>query len=60
MEHFVFNPVNTFKKLATLLSDNGYIFCSVPEERIHYNVQNYREIPYPEQLSQQERQREDI
>lgn len=57
MEHFIFNPVNTFKKLATLLSDNGYIFCSVPEERIHYNVQNYREIPYPEQLSQQERER---
>ena len=57
MEHLVFNPVNTFKKLANLLSDTGYIFCSVPQECFHYNVQNYHEMPYPEQLTLQERER---
>lgn len=57
MEHLVFNPVNTFRKLAHLLKDNGYLFISVPEEFMRYNVQNFHEIPYPHQLTDEERNR---
>lgn len=57
MEHLIFNPVNTFKKLARLVKDDGYIFVSVPYEIIHHNVESYRDMPYPEQLSVEERQR---
>lgn len=57
MEHLVFNPVNTFRKLANLLKDNGYLFISVPDEFKRYNVKNFHETPYPEQLTAEERKR---
>ena len=55
MEHFIFNPVNTLKKLAKMLKKNGRMFISVPEEIKRYNVSSYRDMPYPEDLSENER-----
>lgn len=57
MEHLIFNPVNTFKKLADLMEDGGRIFVSVPEEVFRYNVQNYHEMPWPDELLPEERER---
>lgn len=57
MEHFIFNPVNTLKKLARMLKKNGKIFISVPEEVKRYNVISYRDMPNPEDLSESERLR---
>lgn len=57
MEHLIFNPVNTFKKLHSLLSDTGNLFVSVPEETRRHNVASYREMPLPESMSETERKR---
>ncbi len=57
MEHFIFNPVNTLKKLYNMLDDEGRLFVSVPEEIKHYNVISFREMPYPEEMSPEERER---
>lgn len=40
-----------------MLAEDGYIFCSVPEETKHYNVTNYHEMPFPEDVSAEERER---
>lgn len=57
MEHLIFNPVNTFKKLAGLVKEDGFIFVSVPEDIKHYNVESYKDIPYPFELTEEERVR---
>lgn len=57
MEHFIYNPVNSMKKLRNLLTDNGYLFVSVPQEIVHHNVDSYREMPYPDDLSEEQRNR---
>ncbi len=56
MEHFIYNPVNSIIKLREMLHDDGYLFVSVPEEIKHYNVQNFKEMPYPEELTEKERE----
>lgn len=55
MEHFIYNPVNTLKKIAALLKDTGYIFISVPHEVTHYNVNSFHEMPEPDQLTSDEK-----
>lgn len=57
MEHLIYNPVNTFVKLAGMLADNGYIFVSVPYDRMHYNVQHFHEMPYPDEVPEAEKER---
>ena len=57
MEHFVFNPVNSFIKLKNILKENGYIFVSVPEDIKHYNVDSYRDMPYPHEMTKEEQKR---
>ncbi|MBR3664560.1 MAG: methyltransferase domain-containing protein [Desulfovibrio sp.] len=27
MEHFIYNPARTFKKIRNMILDNGYIYC---------------------------------
>jgi SAM-dependent methyltransferase len=61
MEHLIYNPVNTFKKLASILKDTGQLYICVPMEIRRYNVKNWREIPYPCELSEEEKiRRNDI
>ncbi len=59
MEHFVFNPVGTLKKLVNHLIDGGIMLIAVPD--IIYNnppnVESYRDIPYYEDVSVREAQR---
>lgn len=57
MEHLIYHPVNTFKKLSRLLKDDGFLFVSVPEDIKHYNVNHYTEMPYPTDLTAAERER---
>lgn len=57
MEHFIFNPVNAITKLRNMLSDQGYLFVSVPEDIKHYNVESFKEMPYPDELTAEERKR---
>lgn len=57
MEHLVFNPVNTFSKLRGLLREGGYICVSVPQEKVHYNVSHYSEMPNPWDMTKEEIQR---
>lgn len=56
MEHFIFNPVGTIRKLMTHLKEDGVMFISVPD--IIYNnpknVESYKEIPFYEDLSVRE------
>lgn len=54
MEHLIFNPVNTFVKLRNLLSEDGYLYVSVPEEKRHFNVTHYSEMPFPDKMSKEE------
>ena len=62
MEHFVFNPVGTIKKLMKHLKPDGTMFISLAD--IIYNnppnVESYREMPYPEELRMREIQRRTI
>lgn len=57
MEHFIFNPVGTLRKLAKLLKMDGLFFISVPEEHKHYNVDSYKDMPSPSDLSSEEIER---
>lgn len=62
MEHFIFNPVATMKKLARHLNENGTMFVAVPD--IIYNdppnVESYKEIPFVEDLKTREIQRRTV
>ena len=53
MEHFIFNPVATIRKLMSHLNEDGILCISVPD--IIYNnpknVESYKEIPYFDDLS---------
>lgn len=51
MEHFIFNPVNSLVKLKNLMKDDGIFALSVPEEVKHYNVESYKKMPFPENLT---------
>lgn len=57
MEHFIYNPVPTFKKLANLLTNQGYIYVAVPYDHHFYNVRSWKEMPTYENLDDEERQR---
>lgn len=46
MEHFVYHPVPTFKKIASLLSQNGFLYVAVPEETKWYNVRTWKDMPF--------------
>lgn len=56
MEHFIFNPVATIRKLMSHLNEDGILCISVPD--IIYNnpknVESYKEIPYFDDLSPKE------
>lgn len=56
MEHFIFNPVGTIRKLMSHLNEDGVMFISVPDIIYNYpkNVDSYKEIPYFEDLSTRE------
>ena len=57
MEHFIYNPIPTFKKLATLLTSRGHIYVAVPFDHKFYNVRSWKEMPTYDSLSDGERQR---
>ena len=56
MEHFVFNPIGTIKKLVKHLKLDGTMFVSLPDiiYTVPPNVESYKEIPYPEELTKRE------
>lgn len=60
MEHFVCNPVGSLKKLRDLLSEDGCMFISVPEETKWYQVESYKEMPYASEISSEEYKRRNI
>lgn len=61
MEHFVFNPVATIKKLVQHLNEDGTLLVSVPDILFNpLNVENYKEIPYVEDLKKIEVQRRNL
>lgn len=57
MEHFVFNPADTFRKLAGLLSPRGMIYVAVPQETTWHNVRSWRDMPSAGDLTARERER---
>lgn len=57
MEHLQCNPVPTVKKIAEMLSDDGYIIFSTPEEHLN-NYDSYVEMPNYESLEKYERMTE--
>lgn len=57
MEHFIYNPVGTLKKIKNFIKEDGYVFVSYPEEIQRNFVEHYSEMPYPEDLSGGQRQR---
>lgn len=54
MEHFIFNPVETFKKLIPLLTDTGKIYVAVPNDYKFYNVRSWKEIPSASSLNEEQ------
>lgn len=57
MEHFIYNPVPTFKRLASLLTRQGHIYVSVPFEQRFYNVRSWKETPAYDEVDDEQRQR---
>lgn len=57
MEHFIYNPVPTFKKLSRLLTSKGHIYVAVPFDHHFYNVRSWKEMPTYDELGDEERQR---
>ena len=48
MEHFIFNPVGTIRKLMSHLNEDGVMFISVPDIIYNYpkNVENYKKCEW--------------
>lgn len=57
MEHFIYNPVPTFKRLASLLTRQGHIYVAVPFDHRFYNVRSWEEMPAYDELDDEQRQR---
>lgn len=55
MEHFIYNPVPTFKKLSMMLKEQGCIYVAVPFDHRFYNVRSWKEMPSPEDLTEKQR-----
>lgn len=57
LEHFIFNPVPTIKRLVNHLSDDGILCISVPDTIYNdpKNVESYKDIPLYESLTVRER-----
>lgn len=67
MEHLIFNPAATLKKLGNMLAlpckchdrirPAGLMYIAVPNDFKFHNVRSWREIPNYEKISPQERER---